>query len=119
MSDPNGRTCGRGIRISSSTEPGQRRDHEGRDAPFGPELDGVRNLLLRQRDARSRDVHGDSVALFFRTQDLVVGNRDDLAPLLYVDNLLDCSGQGAQLHKAEYRVVRILAIGGVEVTEPG
>src|SRR5205807_6154526 len=107
MSDPNGRTCGRGIRISSSTGPGQRRGHEGGDARFGPELDGVGDLLLRQRDARGRDVDGDSVALFFRTQDLILWNRDYLSLLLVVEKILHGARHGSQFHEEESRIVRI------------
>src|SRR2546430_10054049 len=50
MSDPDGRTCSRGIRISSSTGPGQRRGHEGRDArseEHTSELQSQSNLVCR------------------------------------------------------------------------
>src|SRR5207249_7664884 len=82
MSDLDRPRCRLVIRVSSS---GGRRLHiqqQTLDPGGGPELDGIRDLLLRKRDVRGAHVHRDAVALLLRPKNLVPRDRDHLPSLL-------------------------------------
>src|SRR6267143_2285998 len=113
MSDLNGRTYGRVIRVSSSGGTG----YEGCDARLGFQLDRVRNPFLWQGDTGRRDVDRDSVVLLFRSQDLVLRNGDHLSPLLVVEEVMHGARHSTQFHEEKSRIIRIPAGGRCEEKE--
>src|SRR5207249_9717694 len=107
MSDLDRPRCRLVIRVSSS---GGRRLHiqqETLDPGGGPELDGVRDLLLRKRDVGVAHVHSDAVALFLRSKNLIPRDRDHLAPLLILEEVVDRTRHRTKLHEKETRIVRV------------
>src|SRR5256885_15857762 len=82
MSDLDRPRCRLVIRVSSF---GGRRLHiqqQTLDPGGGPELDGIRDLLLRKRDVGGAHVHRDAVALFLRSEVSSPGVEIILRPFL-------------------------------------
>src|SRR5436309_1974842 len=107
MSDLDRPRCRLVIRVSSS---GGRRLHiqqQTLDPGGGPELDGVRDLLLRKRDVGGAHVHRDAVALFLRSEDLIPRDRDHLASLLILEEVVDRTRHRTKLHEKEAGIVRV------------
>src|SRR2546426_646721 len=119
MSDLDRPRCRLVIRVSSF---GGRRLHiqqQTLDPGGGPELDGIRDLLLRKRDVGGAHVHRDAVALFLRSEDLISRDRDHLASLLILEEVVDRTRHRTKLHeKPQRREVQVVdAILYVHVAE--
>src|SRR5205814_4089842 len=97
----------RGIRISSPTRRSGLAREDGPDPRLGREADRVRDLLLRQGDARGADVDRDAVALLFPSEDFVVRNRNHLPALLILEEESHGARHRAQFYEEETRILEV------------
>src|SRR2546428_14008936 len=95
------------IRISSS---GRRRPHIQQETLHpggGPQLNRIRDLLLRKRDVGGAHIHRDAVALLLRPKNLIPRDRDHFPSLLILEEVADRTRHRTQLHEKEARILRV------------
>src|SRR6266571_2847753 len=95
------------LRISSS---GRRRTHirqETLEPGGGPQLNRIRNLLLRKGDIGGAHIHRDAVALLLRPKNLIPRDRDHFPALLVLEEVTDRTRHRTQLHEKEPGIVRV------------
>src|SRR2546426_3644864 len=105
MSDLDRPRCRLVIRVSSSGGRRLRIQQETLHPGGRPELDCIRDFLLRQRDVRGAHVHRDAVALLLRSEDLIPRDRDHLPSLLILEEVADRTRHRTELHEKEAGIV--------------
>src|SRR6267143_4862404 len=94
-------TCGRDLRISSSSALCSHGGHEMGDTGRGSKLDRIRDLLFRQGDVRGAHVECDAGPFRLRAKDLVVRDRDHFSSLLVLEEVTQGTRHSPQLDEEE------------------